>query len=107
MSAKSRDNHNRWRSVTIAFRVSPEENEQIKRMVKLTGLTKQQYIIENMLQHRFTVFPNPRVHKALKEYFITVAEELKRLKNAGDVSDEYLAVLKFALQIYAGMDGSR
>ena len=25
MSAKSMDNHNRWRSVTVAFRVSPEE----------------------------------------------------------------------------------
>ena len=29
MSAKNLDNHNRWRSKTIAFRVSPEENEQV------------------------------------------------------------------------------
>lgn len=105
MSVKSRDNHNRWRSLTIAFRVSPEENEQIKRMVKLTGLTKQQYIVENMLHHKFTVFPNPRVQKALKEYFIAVVNELKRLENAGGLNDEFLEVLKFALQIYAGMNG--
>ena len=29
MSAKNLDKHNRWRNKTVAFRVSPEENEQI------------------------------------------------------------------------------
>ena len=27
MSAKNRDNKNRWRNITVGFRVSPEENE--------------------------------------------------------------------------------
>ena len=44
MSVKNLDNHNRWRSKTIAFRVSPEENEQIEIAVRLSGLTKQDYI---------------------------------------------------------------
>ena len=39
MSLKNRDEHNRWRNKTIAFRVSPEENEQIERYVKLSRLT--------------------------------------------------------------------
>ena len=38
MSAKNLDNHNRWRNKTIAFRVSPEENEQIEIAVRLSGL---------------------------------------------------------------------
>lgn len=29
MSAKNVDNHNRFRSITVGFRVSPEENEAI------------------------------------------------------------------------------
>ena len=29
MSAKNRDNKNRWRNITVGFRVSPEENELI------------------------------------------------------------------------------
>ena len=40
MSAKNLDNHNRWRSKTIAFRVSPEENEQIEIAVRLSGLRR-------------------------------------------------------------------
>lgn len=106
MSAKNRDNKNRWRSLTIAFRVSPDENNQINEMVRLSGLTKQKYITENMLRHRFTVYPNPRVHRALREYFIRVAEELKRLNNASEVSDEYLDVLRFALQICEKLEKS-
>ena len=44
MSAKNLDKHNRWRNKTVAFRVSPEEDTQIETAVKLTGLTKQDYI---------------------------------------------------------------
>ena len=38
MSLKNRDNHNRWRNKTVAFRVSPEEDAQIETFVKLSGL---------------------------------------------------------------------
>ena len=41
MSAKNRDNKNRWRNITVGFRVSPEENELINKAVALSGLPKQ------------------------------------------------------------------
>lgn len=43
MSAKNRDEHNRWRNITVGFRVSPEENELLNRAVALSGLAKQEY----------------------------------------------------------------
>ena len=49
MSLKNRDEHNRWRNKTVAFRVSPEEDAQIEVAVKLTGLTKQDYITRRLL----------------------------------------------------------
>ena len=64
MSAKNRDNHNRWRSKTIAFRVSPEENEQIEIAVRLSGLTKQDYIARRLLDRAVVVQGNPGVYKA-------------------------------------------
>ena len=33
MSLKNRDEHNRWRNKTVAFRVSPEEDKQIETYV--------------------------------------------------------------------------
>ena len=65
MSEKARDGQGRWRSKTIAFRISPEENDLLEEFVRLSGLTKQEYIISRVLGRQITVVPNPRVHKAL------------------------------------------
>ena len=65
MSAKNLDRHNRWRSKTVAFRVSPEEWEHFEKIVALSGLTKQDYLIERTLQRDIIVQGNPRVYKAL------------------------------------------
>lgn len=47
MSEKNRDDKNRWRNVTIAFRMSAEENKELNNRVKLSGFrTKQHYIIQ-------------------------------------------------------------
>lgn len=65
MSAKNMDKHNRWRNKTVAFRVSPEEDAQIEMAVKLTGLTKQDYIIRRLLCRDVVVQGNPR---SIKHY---------------------------------------
>ena len=60
MSEKNRDNKNRWRNVTIAFRMSPEENEELDLRVKLCGYqTRQEYIIESVLHQKVTAVGNP------------------------------------------------
>ena len=60
MSLKNRDEHNRWRSKTVAFRVSPEEDAQIERYVQLSGLTKQDYITRRLTHKDVMVQGNPR-----------------------------------------------
>ena len=67
MSLKNRDNHNRWRNKTVAFRVSPEEDRQIEPFVKLSGLTKQDYITRRLICKDVVVQGNPRVYKALRD----------------------------------------
>ena len=67
MSAKNRDNKNRWRNVTVAFRMSPEESDQLNTFVKLSGLTKQEYIIRRLLVKEVVIQGNSRVYKALRE----------------------------------------
>lgn len=42
MSAKNVDKHNRFRNITVGFRVSPEESELINKAVALSGLPKQE-----------------------------------------------------------------
>ncbi len=80
MTAKVRDRCNRWRSVTVAFRMSPEENNQLNHFARLSGMTKQDYIIARLLQKEIVVHGNPKVYKALKDRMEAVLEELRRLE---------------------------
>ncbi len=63
MSAKNLDKKNRWRSVTVAFRVSPEEAYRLNMVAKTSGLTKQDYILKQLLKEEVIVHPNCRVQK--------------------------------------------
>ena len=103
MSAKNRDNHNRWRSKTIAFRVSPEENEQIEIAVRLSGLTKQDYITRRLLDRAVVVQGNPRVYKALRDQLAAVLGELRRIEAGGSVGDELLATIDLISMTLGGM----
>jgi len=103
MSVKNLDNHNRWRSKTIAFRVSPEENEQIEIAVRLSGLTKQDYITRRLLDRAVVVQGNPRVYKALRDQLAAVLEELRLIEAGGGVGDELLSTIGLISVTLGGM----
>ena len=103
MSLKNRDNHNRWRNKTVAFRVSPEEDTQIETFVKLSGLTKQDYITRRLICKDVVVQGNPRVYKALRDQLAAVLNELRRIEMGGSVSDELLDVIEMIAAIMDGM----
>ena len=103
MSAKNRDEHNRWRNITVGFRVSPEENEQINKAVALSGLPKQEYCYRRCLNRDIVVQGNPKVYKALKNQLAEVLEELKRIEVGGAVSDELLDNIELITITLAGL----
>ena len=103
MSEKNCDSKGRFRSLTIAFKVSPEENQQINRMVRLSGLTKQNYLTSNMLHHSITVVGNTRVFKGLRVQMEAVYDELSRLSSAAEISDELFDLIKTITSIVDGM----
>ena len=102
MSLKNRDKHNRWRNKTVAFRVSPEEDTQIETFVKLSGLTKQDYITRRLTCKDVVVQGNPRVYKALRNQLAAVLDELRRIE-AGGINDELLDVIEMIAAILGGM----
>ena len=103
MSMKNLDNHNRWRNKTVAFRVSSEEDEQLEVFVKLSGLTKQDYITRRLLCKDVVVQGNPRVFKALKNQFAVVLEQLARIEAGAGVDDELMDTIEMMTAIMDGM----
>ena len=103
MSLKNKDNHNRWRNKTVAFRVSPEEDEQLEIAVKLTGLTKQDFITRRLLCKAVLVQGNPRVYKALRNQIAAVLDELQRIEAGSKVDDELMDTIDMIAAIIDGM----
>ena len=103
MSVKNLDRHNRWRNKTVAFRVSPDEDREIETAVRLSGLTKQDYITRRLLEKEVVVQGNPRVYKALRDQLAAVLGELRRIEAGGDVGDELLATIDLISVTLGGM----
>lgn len=103
MSAKNRDEHNRWRNITVGFRVSPEENEQINIAVALSGLPKREYCYRKCLNREIIVQGNPKVYKALRNQLAAVLDELKRIETAGELRDELLDNIELITKTLNGM----
>lgn len=102
MSAKRKDDKNRWRNKTVAFRVSPEENDLINTQVALSGLSKQDYIVKRLLCRDIVVQPNPRVYKALKDKLDEVLVELRRVED-NNANDDLLETIRLINGTLYGM----
>lgn len=103
MSEKNRDDKNRWRNVTIAFRVSPEENEGLNNRVKLSGLrTKQEYIIQSVLHQKVVAIGNPLMFLQFRQNLQRIEEELKRIGKASEIDEELLTPIRSMLEILEG-----
>lgn len=107
MSAKNRDGKGRWRNLTIAFRISPEENEDLNMRVRLSGLTKQDYVCRRCLERDVVVHGNPRVHKALRTEMEQIYQELSRLTVGAEISDELWSRIDMVKVIYEGLKTER
>ena len=83
--------------------MSPEEDRQLETYVKLSGLTKQDYITRRLLGREVIVQGNPRVFKALREQLAAVLEELQRIEAGAKTDHELLEVIQMIAAILDGM----
>ena len=81
-------NKNRKRNMTIAFRVSPEENEIVTLLAKTANMTKQDYIMSKLTDTTIVVQPSSRTFKALRDAMSKIYVELSRIRRAGDMDEE-------------------
>ena len=101
---KKLDAKGRWRNKTTSFMMSPEEREDLDTRVKLSGLTKQEYMVRRLLERDVVVQPSSRIFKALRDQMTEILEELKRIESGASVDDELLATIKTVAETYNGLE---
>lgn len=105
MSAKNVDRHNRFRNITVGFRVSSEEQAELNRAVALSGLSKQEYCYRRCMERDVVVQGNPRVYKALKNQMADMLAELQRIEAGNNVSDDLLNIIELIAVTMYGLKG--
>ncbi len=103
MLDKTLDSKGRWRSVIISFRMSPQERDDLNVRVKLSGLTKQDYIIKRLSERDVIVQPNTRVYKALRNQMAEILAELTRINTIADIDSDFLDIIQIMMQTYNGL----
>lgn len=103
MSQKNRDQQGRWRSKTIAFRVSPEEDEILNRKVVLSGISKQDYLIHCTLNQSYIIQGSPYVYRSLKNELNHFIELFQNLQQLDDLPLDELEILEYMLNIIINM----
>lgn len=96
-------NYRRKRTISKAFRVSPEENERIELLAKAAGVTQQEYIMTKLEDKEFTIVPDVRTFKMLRDEMRAVVGELSRLRNTGDLGEELEARVELLCDLFLGI----
>ena len=71
--------------------------------VRLSGLTKQDYITRRLLDKSVVVQGNPRVYKALRNEVAAVLDELRRIEDGSGVGGELLETIMLIAAIMEGL----
>ena len=96
MSEKRVDEKKRWRNKVVAFRMSPQEAEELDVQVSLSGLSKQDYLIQCCLQHEVRVVCGRKVARQMQMYLEGILEELQ-FSEREEVAEEIIIPLKHIL----------
>ena len=100
MSQKNKDDHNRLRSRTIAFRMSPEEEAELNDRVKLLGYrTKQDYLIYAVLHNEVNAVGNALMLVQFRKDLREILTELKRLNSVSEMDEELMTPVRTMLEI--------
>lgn len=95
--------HNRVRSKTIAFRITPELNEQINLIVAASGMTKQDYITSKLLDLEVTIVPSTYTYAALRNEMREVCRQLNRIRSGCEPSERLLGLCERLSDLFLGL----
>lgn len=97
---KLKVDENRKRNIIVNFRMSPEEKSLLEEKMALSGLNKQDYMIQMSLNHRVEVFGNIRVFDELKKKLEMLEEYFENVNLDCDIDENKLELLAYILEMF-------
>ena len=98
-------NYRRKRTISKAFRVSREESELIELLAKAAGVTQQKYIMAKIEDKEFTVVPDIRTFKMLRDTMRQVYQELCRLRDCSTMDERLISKIELLSDLFVDIAG--
>lgn len=100
MSKKNKEDKNRLRTETIAFRLSPEERTELDKLYKLCGYqTKQDFILDCLFKQRIVARETPMMITSFRKELRIIISELEKLSSLDDMDEELFTPVNRILEI--------
>ena len=97
---KLKVDNNRKRNIIVNFRMSPEEKSLLEEKMALSGLNKQDYMIQMSINHKVEVFGNIRVFDELKTKLKMLEDYFKNVNLGCDIEENKLELLAYILEMF-------
>lgn len=78
-------NDHRKRSVTVSFRMTPEQKRWLDRVAAESGMNRQDFIMARLHDEAISVVPNVNVYRALRDNMLALLRELSRIHAGGSI----------------------
>lgn len=88
---------------TLTFKASAREKREVDYESETCGILKMDYLRIRSFGDVIEVKRSPKVYIGMKKHMLQVAEELKTLNTAEDISDELLQKIRFIETVLKGL----
>ncbi len=99
MTEKKRIRKDALETRLVAVRVSEAESEMINRMVSISGMSKQDYIINKLTNKDIVVEGSIRTFNGIKTQLAYINKELERIGKINEEHEEVFELLKIITEI--------
>lgn len=101
---KKNDEHMRARNIILNFRVTADEKNKIERRMALSGLDKQDYLIQSLMRQKVLCLGNVKTFDEMKKQLFLIEEHVKNIKFSDELDSDVLESLRMVLELYEGLN---
>ena len=98
------DEHKRARNVILNFRVTVEEKKKIERRMALSGMDKQDFLIQSLMRQKVLCLGNVKTFDEMKKQLFEIKESLNTVNTSDQLDEENLESLRMILELYNGLN---
>ena len=98
-SGKKKNEHNRKKSITIGFRVTPQERDELYKRINLSGRTIQEYMLQSALCQQVVVVGNSRLQQEIQERLKEIEPKLDLIARGEHVEEAVMEELRTIYEI--------